>query len=392
MHERPNEPTPIRPLSDEPAPRRLTRRRLLLVPVAAVAALAAWPLRGWIADSVDDAVAFVTSRQTIVIAGERNVVLEDLALTIEEGGDDLALEIRNCRDVVVDGFQFFGGGILVRDSENVSLRNGLVSRNVAGRPGWSDNEAGVRFLRSTNVELVDSVVAYADSLIRAEACEGVLIEGCFTYNPRGPFPRGQHFQTWQFDGRRTQDLTIRDHYSLTDFSAAGSLGVMQEDAMSIGMADNVLVEHVLSEMRGAESGSSSGSGLMFEGRTTARVNGFTSIGQANAGFGVSGGSVVSFDNVLSIVPQSSKANIAGFAWQNAIVTLGENVRLYGSKPDGGPYGDWWTGNASVSGVGGTSRGHSNSQEAAAALASVVRPPLPDVGFELPEASATAGDA
>lgn len=385
MHDRPNEPIPIPPPPEEPPRRRLTRRRLLLLPVAGGVALAAWPLRGLLEETVDDAVAFVTSRQTIVISGERNVVLEDLALTIEDGGDDLALEIRNCRDVVVDGFQFFGGGILVRDSENVSLRNGLVSRSVPGRAEWSDDEAGVRFLRSTNVELVDSVVAYADSLIRAEACEGVLIDGCFTYNPRGPFPRGQHFQTWEFEDRRTQDLTIRNHYSLTDFGATGAIGVMQEDAMSIGMADNVLIENVLNEMRGAESGSSSGSGLMFEGRTTARVNGFTSIGQANAGFGVSGGSVVSFDHVLSIVPQSSKANIAGFAWQNSIVALGEDVRLYGSKPDGGPYGDWWTGNAAVSGVGGTIRGHSNSAEADAALDSVERPPIPEVGFELPEA-------
>ncbi|MDA0351961.1 MAG: hypothetical protein O3A10_07110 [Chloroflexi bacterium] len=357
----------------------ISRRRLLFIPAAIGVGLAVRPLSGLFTETLES----IWPSETIVVSNQSSIVLRDLAVTIGPGGANHALRLKNCRDVVVDGFQFFGGGIAVEDCENVSLRNGLVSRNVPGRDDWSDAEAGVRFLRSNNVELIGSVVAYADSLVRVEACEGVLLDGCFTYNPRGPFPRGQHFQTWEFKEKRSRDITIRNHYALTDFTATGPFAPRQEDAISIGTADNVLIENVVTEMRGTEQGSSTGSGLMFEGGSTAHVTGFTSIGQANVGFGVSSRSVVTVDHTLSVIPQSPVANVAGFAWEGANVTFGDNVRLYGVKPDGAPYGDWWTGDATVNGLDRITRGNSNSPEAAAELAAVVRPPIPNVGFILP---------
>lgn len=355
---------------------------MLILPIAIGVAAAIRPLAGLLGDA--DAPGSAPPTGTILLENETGLVLKDLARTMGAGGPDHALRLKNCRDIVIDGFQFFGAGISVEDCDNVSLRNGLVSRDVSGRAGWSDAEAGVRFLRSTNVELIGSVVAYADSLVRAEACDGVLLDGCFTYNPRGPFPRGQHFQTWKFNEQRSSDITIRNHYALTDFTAGGLFDPMQEDAMNFGAADNVLIENVLNEMRGAEHGSNSGSGLMFEGGSTAHVTGFTSIGQANAGFGVSSGSTVTIDNTLSIIPRSPKANIAGFAWKRATVTFGENVRMYGVKPDGAPYGSWWIGDdATVYGLDGTIRGNSTTEAAQAELDRVVRPAIPDVGFVLP---------
>jgi hypothetical protein len=159
--------------------------------------------------------------------------------------------------------------------------------------------------------------------------------------------------------------------------------------MNFGSAENVLIENVLNEMRGAEHGSKTGSGLMFEGGSTAHVTGFTSIGQANAGFGISSRSIVTMDNSLSVLPLSPTANIAGFAWEGSTITFGENVRLYGVKPDGSPYGSWWDNNATVIGLDGIVRGNSTSPAAAAELARVIRPPIPDVGFDLPEAAGRA---
>lgn len=334
-------------------------------------------------------------RRPIILEGVTDQVIERFEITVPDGPDP-AILLTNCRNLTIRDYRVHGGQIAVEGCKDITLGLGLVEHVQVGRSSWSDREAGIRILGSERITVADSVAAYWDSNIRVEASHDVTLDGNFTYNPRGPMPRGQHIQTWRYGGIRSERLLIKNHYALTDWTRSPAVlrtaetpyGTWQEDAISIGGAIDVRLFHVLTEMVGLADVtpgdvSRTGSGLMFEG-AEAVVDGFISIGQANVGFGVTELSDVSFEDVLSIIPVQHTANQAGYAWHGGSVAFGDDVRLYGTKPDGGPYGTWWDdGTVDITGKDGVRLRHTNNSLAAVELAAVVRPTIPDVGFVLP---------
>ena len=114
---------------------------------------------------------------------------------------------------------------------------------------------------------------------------------------------------------------------------------------------------------------------MLEGSHDVDIDGLIAIGQANVGFGFSGGSTGRLANSLVVTPQSATSNQGGYAWQGSRIDFGENVRLYGAKPDGSTAAFWAPNDDGTvfTGYAGVVRGNSNSPEAAAELAAVVRP-------------------
>lgn len=327
-------------------------------------------------------------REPIVLNGGEGTVYSGIRVEMRNGGD-WAVLVKNSAGVTVQDSQCFGGGIQFQGGSDGTVRHSLVSRDVAGSPGASDGESGVRFLGHVGGRLLDSVVAYGDSCIRVEASEHTELRGNFTYNPRGPKWRGQHIQSWTYNGQVSRDIVIADHYGLTDWLRPGEFGLFQEDAVNLGQVLGVRIENTLMEMRGlsehvAQGGSPSGSGLMFESSKGIVIRGFTSIGQANLGIGVYSGSVVDLmENVLSIVDRNPLANQA-LTVDGSTVTFGAGVRLFGIKPNGDPYGSIWTNNATLYGREKVLVGVSGTAASNAERAAVVPPiSIPDVGWVFP---------
>ena len=336
-------------------------------------------------------------REPFVIDGADGEVVEGFRVHVPPGGGHRAVTIRNSRHVVLRNFQV-NRQIRVVNSSDVLIELGLVAHDDPGSPNWSDNEAGVRFLNSSDVELRSCVVAYFDCNIRAEASHRIVLLGNFTYNPRGPFPRGQHFQSWEYGGKRSSDLLIRDHYALTDFTRPGPHGTFQEDAFNVSAMNGVMVQHVLSEMVGGENGFGSGSGTGFiteMGSSDIHIDGFTSVGHANHGLSISGGSNVTemkntllfFDGAGTDGPRpAGGGRTAGVVRQGSVCRFGENVRMYGTKSRTDPLGWFWQApNATTFGKGGVEFDRYESDAARAALEALDRTQwtIPDVGFEFP---------
>lgn len=317
--------------------------------------------------------------------GDSGFVIERQQITRDTPG--VALMLLNCHDFEVRDIATYGGGVLLSNCWNFKLDGNLHEQTLDGNPGWDDNELGVRMVNCRVGQVSGSVMAYFDSLIHVRNCDAITLDGNFTYNPRGPMPRGQHIQAWYLNGRN-RGIDIFNHYSLTDFTNPGPWEPFQEDAISIGQTDGGTIRNTLSEMiqLPSGSGSRSGSGLMFEGSNYTSIEGFTSIGQANHGWGVRGGSTVgSMTDTLSVYSSPvGTGHTAGVVGQTSTLHFGAGVRLYGDKPNEGLWGAYWQSNDSTT-TGKDSVRFGSYADGAGELAAVERPSIPDVGFVLPGA-------
>lgn len=339
------------------------------------------------------------NREPMRLVNQRDLIVTPFR--VPETPGDWALEVIGCTNIQFpDGFELNGGGVKIEGSSGIRAGKALINRNKLGRSGWSDEEVGWRVRYSTDVELSDSVVAYADCLLRAEASERITFRRNFTYNPRGPMPRGQHFQAWQFENKRVKDLLFDGHYALTDFYAPGkapggeSLWVEQEDAMNVSAVDGAKFLNGFHEMRGAElSPRVSGTGFITEqGSTGVEIRHYAFVGQANHGWSISGGAQAYLEDVVSFFDGIGGAvgsgKTAGVVRQGAQVTFGPGVRCYGTKSATDPWGAFWLepGTPAPANYSSLVTGTYESAAAQAELAALVRPPIPDVGFVLPARS------
>lgn len=304
--------------------------------------------------------------------------------------------IINCTNVTLRNFGIDRGGIRIERSTGTLLEDGYAQRNNPGNPNWSDREVCVRVRYCSDTTVRRVVGAYGDCIFRGEAFDGLTFDGCFTFNPRGPFPRGQHFQTWPFENRRSKNLTIKNHYSLTDFSNPVIPPLWQEDAFNLSGVDGVRIENVFNEMIRADlCPSNSGTGFITEVNSTdVRVIGFTAVGQANHGISISGRAEAYLEDVLAFYDgigtdnegrkPAGSGHTAGVVRQGSTAEFGPNVRFYGTKPNGTPYGAFWASdNATVINRGSASYGTYESAAARSEYNALVRPDIPDVGFEIP---------
>ncbi len=328
-----------------------------------------------------------------VIRDKHDEVVENFTVDARGGW---GVQIINCTNVTLRNFGIDRGGLKIERSTGTRVEDGYVQRNIAGNPNWSDEEACIRVRYSTDTIVKNVVGAYGDCIFRGEAFDGLTFDGCFTFNPRGPFPRGQHFQTWPFEGNRSKNLTIRNHYSLTDFSNPGYGPLWQEDAFNLSGVDGVLIENTFNEMVRADlCPSNSGTGAITEvGATDVRFIGFTSVGQANHGISISGGAKAYLENVLAFYDgigtdndgrrPAGSGHTAGVVRQGSTCEFGPNVRFYGTKPNGTPYGAFWNDDSStLINKGAAKFGTYESAGARAEYNALVRPAIPSVGWEMP---------
>ena len=85
-----------------------------------------------------------------------------------------------------------------------------------------DDHEGVLVSGASNVTIQGNVFAYNETSVEVNggASSGIVINGNMSINPRGPFPRGQHFQT----GSGTSNVTIANNRELSCQQAATTCG------------------------------------------------------------------------------------------------------------------------------------------------------------------------
>lgn len=222
-----------------------------------------------------------------------------------------------------------------------------------------DTHDGVLVTGSSRVVIRGNVIAYGETNIEVDgrASSDVTVMGNFLLNPRGPFPRGQNFQSWGPSAAHPNTaITVSGNYAFSCvLPQSGLPGVTcppsprypysehQEDSINFGFTENFVA-------RGnyiAGGHSRSGCGLIDDqaaNHGTFKDNVLSNTGQC--GIGVSSGvdQTIAGNKILNLWTGVRGGDTALYVWKQypqpcGPVTLSGNVADQ-VRRDGGHSGFW----------------------------------------------------
>jgi hypothetical protein len=238
--------------------------------------------------------------------------------------------IRRSSNILLDGLAIGpcgGSGIVVTDSEDVTIAASRVSTERSGRAG-RDSGIGIHILASSNVVIRASHLVANESGVLAIRSRGIRVLGSYFAAPLGPYPRGQHVQLGYVSGGE-----VAGNYGVEAApDVPAGMTADQEDAINIFRSSAITVAR--NYLVGGSS--PSGCGIIVEGRESADnvVEENILIRTGNCGIGVGNGvrNTVRANKILdSNIPQGSGnvgiyvANMLSRAKRQARA-LGKDVR------------------------------------------------------------------
>jgi hypothetical protein len=196
----------------------------------------------------------------MVIRNKSGVVLKNLRITSTSGD---CLDVINSTNVTIEASDIGPcGGNDTKDPSNGIRISGGSGINVFDNyihvenltSGCCDTHDGILVNGAAHVRIQGNVIAYGESNIEVQggASNHVTVAGNFLLNPRGPFPRGQNFQSWGPSAAAPNSaITVADNYACSCvLPASGLPGVQcpsspkflfsehQEDSINFGFTEN----------------------------------------------------------------------------------------------------------------------------------------------------------
>jgi hypothetical protein len=236
-----------------------------------------------------------------------------------------------------------GNGVHIRQSHGINIYDSYIHVENRTSGKCCDYHDGVLVSDgSDNIIIQGNVIAYNETNVelmgRHGAINHVSIIGNYFLNPRGPFPRGQNFQSWSGTTHNSKIL-VSDNYTFSCTTHNGTSGIAcpsesqpylhsedQQDSINFGYSDNVTARS--NWIEGGHS--TSGCGIILDKNVTGgRIenNVLSDIGQC--GVGVAGGTdhVVSGNRVLSL---KAPGNVGIYVWNQyrgpcGPVTVSNNI-------------------------------------------------------------------
>jgi hypothetical protein len=261
--------------------------------------------------------------------------------------------VSGATNVTIENFQIgpCGTNHSTSQSQGVYIYNGSSNINIYDSyihveklaSGCCDTHDGI-FVNGSNVTIQGNVLAFNESNIETEAANTVA-DGNFSLNPRGPFPRGQHWQSLSgatnvvYENNRTlsceqasnvcghpgsgQDKFCLACSASTMSSPTPSYFAVQEDAVNFYRTNGVTASG--NWIEGGDS--PSGQGIELDDHTTGTIA-VTSNVMVNTGHGCIG-------------PQQGGGRISGNECQNSmIIDHSQNGMYISNNGYTGPCGPW----------------------------------------------------
>jgi Right handed beta helix region len=239
-------------------------------------------------------------------------------------------------------------GVFVSGGSGIGIYDNYIHvENLAS--GCCDSHDGILTTNTSNVTIQGNVIAFGETNIEAtNGSANITVTGNFLLNPRGPFPRGQQFQS-----TLAQNITVTNNYSISTLKGY-TYPADQEDAFNFWQTNTFSASgnYVIGGFR------PSGCGLFIDDRSnfgTFKNNILSNTGQCGIGVGDGVGHLIDSNKVLNLTPVAGGGNTAIYVWKQ----YNENPQGCGSstspyqivvsyniadelKPDGYNSG-WWDG-------------------------------------------------
>jgi Right handed beta helix region len=266
----------------------------------------------------------LTSSGPIAIAGANGTVISRMRITSTSGS---CVTISNSSNVTIEkseigpcgdpddgktpanGISISGGGD-IRISDNYIH----VDNQAAACCDTHDN---VLIRGSSNVIIQGNVIAYGETNVEVDDApsDHISVIGNFLLNPRGPFPRGQNFQSWgAASWGPNRSIVVSDNYALSSQNSdAYRYRENQEDSINFGYTTGAVAKG--NYVSGGHS--RSGCGIIADDHASGMQflnNILSDTGQCGIGIANGTSQTVSGNKILNLTPVAGAGNTALYVW------------------------------------------------------------------------------
>jgi hypothetical protein len=289
-------------------------------------------------------VAGLTPSGPIVITSQNGTIIQGLKITSTTGD---CVKIVNSTNITIQNSEIgpcSGGasanGINISSGSGISVYDSYIHPETLTGSCCDFHDGIFIHNAAKGVTIQGNVIAYGESNIEAQGVSGITVIGNFLLNPRGPFPRGQHFQCWN----GCASATISNNYTLSSMNTSAYLyPENQEDGINFGYTNGAVVQG--NYITGGHS--PSGCGLMADDSANSiqfKSNKLLNSGQCGIGIADGTNQVVDSNRVYNTNPVSGAGNTAIYVWKQYAAgcgptTVSNNVADE-IKPDGTHSGYW----------------------------------------------------
>lgn len=283
-----------------------------------------------------------TRTTTLTISGVSNVTYNDLDISTTSGD---CIDITNSTNVTIKASRIgpcgtnnstaASNGINISGSSTVNIYDNYIHvENLAS--ACCDTHLGIKISNaSSGIDIEGNVLAYNESNIDMAASPNgtnhVTVNGNFMLNPRGPFPRGQNFQSWGASAANPNtNMTVTNNYTLSSTDTGTyTFAENQEDSINFGFTNTITATG--NYIVGGHSGS--GCGLIADesaNSATFQSNKLSNTGQCGIGIASGTNQLIDSNKILNTTPVSGAGNTGIYVWnQNpeacGPVTVSNNV-------------------------------------------------------------------
>ena len=217
-------------------------------------------------------------------------------------------------------------GIHITASRGINVYDSYIHvENLAS--GCCDTHDGILVESSSNINIQGNVIAYNESNVELTGggVSSVKVIGNYLLNPRGPYPRGQNFQSWGTSNNFNSSITVSNNYALS-CTIGGAIGIecpatgprylyseVQEDSINFGFTNGFVIES--NYVKGGHS--PSGCGLIADDSANSGhflSNIIFNTGQCGIGIATGTNHLVSGNRILNLNPIDGAGNTALYLW------------------------------------------------------------------------------
>ena len=293
-----------------------------------------------------EAHASLTSSGPIVINGQNGTVITGLKITSTTGD---CVQIINSTNITVKNSEIGpckGRGVHISGGNNNNVYDSYI--HVENPPsGCCDTRDGILIKGgSSYITIQGNVIAYGESNVEVQTGGNhhISIIGNFLLNPRGPFPRGQNFQSWGTVSSPNTNITVSNNYTLSSTDTSKYLyPENQEDSINFGFTNGITAQN--NYVVGGHS--PSGCGIITDnGANSAQFSNNILSNTGQCGIGIASGTnvTVSGNKVLNLNPVAGGGNTAIYVANYSSVACGpvsiSNNKADEVKPNGYHSGYW----------------------------------------------------
>jgi len=283
----------------------------------------------------------LTPSAPISLNGQNGTVIQGLLITSTTGD---GIQLTNCINITIQDCEIGpvgGNAIAISGGSNINIYDCYIHPETLAT-GCCDTNDGIFATGTSGLFIQGNVIAYGQSNIEVQGSNTITAMGNFLLNPRGPYPRGQNFQSWS----TCSDIVFQNNYCLSSLDTTKYLYPEdQEDSVNFGYTTGILAQN--NYITGGHSPSGTGM-IADEAANDVQFLNNVLVDTGQCGIGIASGTnqIVSGNNILNRTPVTGGGNTGLYVWSQYTdacgpVTISANT-VY-QLTTSGTVSDYWNG-------------------------------------------------